>query len=554
MSLLMPADGTDWADAFGGRYRQASYQNQERRARRRARRRQPASKAIAAGDAEVAAAWARIEHRFAEAQRKPDFTAPLWQFIRSHAAAGNPDAKLVWRADCEPLFAERRQERLAEQRALVRQRMDEGFRWAGGLVGGNPDYVRAPFVYPGLVSERHPLYRLFVASTPRAARLRTGDTKAVVDRVGQKLLALDSPYVDASKSLRRVLRVEVDRGFAGGVAELAVAIAACGVCLPNFVVGHVDRAGRLLNPHLIWLIGDSVVFTHKGKTAPQALWKAVLRGLTARLLPVGADPGGLANPLRVKNPLSPLWHCSLLAEEPYTLAPDTRAGAPGLMALTPGLDLNGALAVLQDAATARRGRLPVADHPDPAVVSQSNAIFRHLSGVARDRIGWYRDQGNGIQDAFLQELLAEVRRIVPSGHAAEQQAVATAKSVARWTWDHFRPRTRCSTPEERQVRQAAGQAKGAATKRDVTLSVLVEVACRLIEDGKRPTQVAVAAAAGRSAGTARHHWPAILDALHQRHPEAPAAGGGLRLRSNGRIPAILADPPAVKPPAFVPRT
>jgi hypothetical protein len=301
MSLLMPADRTDWADTFGGRYRQASDQNQDRRARRRGRRRRAASKVISAGDAEVVAARVRIDHRFAEAQRKPDFAVPLWQFIRSHAAAGDPDARLVWRADCEPLFAERRQERLAVQRALVRQRMDEGFRWNGGPVGGNPDYVRAPFVYLGLVSERHPIYQLFVASTPRAARLRTGDTKAAVDRVGQKLLALDSPYVDASKSLRRVLRVEVDRDFAGGVAELAVAIAACGVSLPNFVIGHVDRAGRLLNPHLIWLIGDSVVFTHRGKPAHQALWKAVLRGLTARLLPVGADPGGIANPLRVKN-------------------------------------------------------------------------------------------------------------------------------------------------------------------------------------------------------------------------------------------------------------
>ena len=494
----MAADGTDWADGFGDRYRQASDRNQDRRARHRARRRRAASKVIGSDDAEVAAARARIDHRFAEAQRKPDFTATLWQFIRSHAAAGDPDARLVRRADCEPLFAERRQERRAMQRALVRQRMEEGFCWPGGPVGGNPDYVRAQFVYPGLVSERHPLYQLFVASTPRAARLRTGDTKAVVDRVGQKLLALDSAYVDASKSLRRVLRVEVDRGFAGGVAELAVAIAACGVSLPNFVVGHVDGAGRLLNPHLLWLIGDSVVFTHKGRTAPQALWKAVLRGLTAGLLPVGADPGGIANPLRVKNPLSPLWHSRVLAEEPYTLAPDTRAGAPGLMALTPGLDLNGASAVLQDAATARRGRLSVADHPDPAVVSQSNTVFRHLSGMARDRIAWYRDQGNGTQDAFLQELLAEMERIVPGGHSAERQAVATAKSVARWTWDHFRPRTRCSTPEERHTRQATGQAKGAATRRDATLCVLVEATWKLDRGRQAPTQVAVAAAAGRT--------------------------------------------------------
>jgi hypothetical protein len=185
------------------------------------------------------------------------------------------------------------------------------------------------------------------------------------------------------------------------------------------------------------------------------------------------------------------------------------------MALTPGLDLNGALAVLQDATMARRGQPPAADHPDPAVASQSNAIFRHLSGMAHDRVAWYRDQGNGTQDAFLQELLAEMRRIVPGGHAAEQRAAATARSVARWTWDHFRPRTRCSTPEERHARQAAGQTKGAATKRDTTLTALIDASRRLMESNQCLTQSAVARAAGRSERAVRSYWSIVLEANRQ---------------------------------------
>ena len=223
---------------------------------------------------------------------------------------------------------------------------------------------------PGRTDE-HPLLKLFVASTPRAARLQTGDTKARADRVGQKLLALDSAYVDANKPMARVLRVELDRTFAGGFAELAATVAACGVPAPNLVVGYLDPAGRLLNPHLIWLLEQAVVLTGQGRGEPQRLWRMVLDGLTAGLLPAGADPGGRSNVFRMKNPLCPAWDRCILAAEPYTLTPDPRAGAVGLPALAPALDLKGARARLQAASGERGDHLPALDHPDPAVAGRT---------------------------------------------------------------------------------------------------------------------------------------------------------------------------------------
>lgn len=511
-----PAGREAWDLAFLVSYQARRLQRQARRRRRRARRRHPSLAALAAREARLAAAQARIETRYAEARLKVGFTASLWQFITFLARSGEPDARRLWHAGTEPVLAEQRRARHAQLRAEVRSRLSLGYRWHGGAVAGNPAYPRAAFSYAGLVSEEHPLLRLFVASTPRAARLRTGDTKARVDQVGQKLLALDRAYVTTVRDMRRVLRVELDRAFDGGFAALAAAVAACGVPLPNLAVGYLDPAGRLLNPHLIWLLEHPVAFTDRGGQGPRRLWQAVLDGLTAGLLPIGADPGGRSNALHMKNPLSPLWDYRILAEAPYTLMPDTRDGAAGLDALAPALDLGGARARLEGARQEERATL-VADHPDPAVAGQSNVLFRRLSALARQRVVWHRDQENGTESGLCQELITEAFRLVPDGGAGEWRLSATARSVAAWTWRHYRPRafcTPCTTAGERRARQAAGQAKGAATRRDATLGVLVAAARRLVDQGRRPTQAAVAAAAKRSEGTVRAHWRAVVAAVH----------------------------------------
>lgn len=519
-----PSDGAAWTDAFVSLYRDRSRRNQERRLRRRQCTQEPSPAVVLAKEASLAAARERIAARFAEARQRRGFAATHWQFVEFQARAGDPDARLLRRAEYEPFFAERRRERRAFRQACIRQRLAEGFHWPGGEIGGNPAYRRDPFIYHGLVSDEHPILQLFVASTPRPPRLRTGRTKAEAAGTDSKVLALDSAYVNAGKAMRRVLRVELDRVFAGGFEALARAVGALGVPLPNLAVGHVDGRGHLLSPHLIWLIADSVPFTARGQRAQQDLWQAVLRGLTAALLPLGADPGGTSNPLRVKNPLSPLWHRAVLAEEPYSLTTDARPGAPGFAALVPDLDLAGAGASLRAATGADREHRPVAaDHPDPTVAGGSNRVFRGVRDLARRRVVWHRDQGNGTEEAFLRELVEAAMAMVLAGEAAARAAALTACSVARWTWKRYRPaRTRqpCATPEERRAWEAAGQAKGAATRRGATLAALVEAARRIAAAGERPTQAAVAGATGRSERTVRNHWPAVLAALAAAHAAA----------------------------------
>ena len=295
----VPTNRAWWGGAFSDTYDAKRDRKQERRARRRdareARGRAPSAKAVADRTARLADAQARIDARYAEARHRSQFTATPWQFIEFLAKTDDPDAKLLWHAECEPEWARLRRERHSQQNALVRLRLSVGYVSPGGLVGGNPAYKRPPFVHEGLVSEETLSSGSSWPVRHGPARLLTGDSKSRVERVGQKLLALDSPYVVTSGAMRRVLRVQLDRVFTGGFAELAGAVTGCGVPLPNIVVGYLDQAGQLLNPHLIWLLEDAVVFTEQGRKGPMALWRATLDALTAALLPIGADPGGRAN-------------------------------------------------------------------------------------------------------------------------------------------------------------------------------------------------------------------------------------------------------------------
>ena len=312
-----------WGSRYAELYKDKSRRNLEARWRR-AGPKTPSTATLAARAAKLAAARDRIDARFAEARRKPNFTSSWWLFVVFHARSGDADAKLVWRAECQEAWAEERRIQRARIRNAVYERLTHGFFWPGGPVGGNPDYTRSAFEYLGLVSDEHPILKLFAASTPRARNLRTGDTKLRQDRVGSKLLALDSPYVTTARTMSRVLRVDIDHVYPGGFVELADAITACGVPLPNIAVGHLDASGRLQRPHLIWLLEEAVTFTAKGRQGPKRLYRAVLNALTAALLPIGADPGGRTNVLRVKNPLCPAWSSAILAEAPFALAPDTR--------------------------------------------------------------------------------------------------------------------------------------------------------------------------------------------------------------------------------------
>jgi len=408
-------------------------------------------------------------------------------------------------SDDQRVFVDLARGRAKSKASVIELRWNRGFIWHGGPVGGNHTYQRQPFVHKGFISDQHPLLKLYVASTRRAAHLRTGATKAESEKTDSKLLALDEPYCETNKLMRRVLRVELDTVFESWSA-LEQALSSLGVPRANIMTGHQDQAGQIHRPHIFWLVADAVAFTPRSSKKHRGLFHAVLRSLTAELLPSGSDPGGLSNLDRHKSPVSPLWSRAIGAQEPYSLA-----------SLQTALPLSYASAKLSDAVRPAVTEL-MADHPDPAVAAQSNAVFRVLAPFARTQVRWFRDEKNGSLQEFAAELTLEALRLCGSSERAEKGACATAMAVAQWSWDNVinRPgRVACSTTEEVRQRQASGARAGAANRRASNEDVVVSAALRLrAQAGCAPTQAAVLAecrAHGiRGEKTIRRYWPAVL--------------------------------------------
>lgn len=409
------------------------------------------------GQLSIAGDW---EDRFALTNTTAQFKARARGKIGKAALDRDDPPKTDESRLLRELAAERRRSR----DAAVRMRREAGFVHRGGNVGGNPDYRRAPFVFRGLVSDEAAILKLFVTKTPRARHLLTGATKDIVEGTDSKLLALDSAYVTSTHRMRGVLRVEIDACFASWTA-IPMICAEADVPLPNIAVGYVDASGQVRNPHLLWLLENSVSFTPRARPAPKYLFTAALRGLTAALIPHGADPGGLSNGRRMKNPLSPLWNRIVFAGTPYNLAGFPQyANAP-------------TIAALQAVANPNRRR-PAQDHVDAEIAIQSNQVFRMLATWARQEVTAFRD--GGLRESFHTAVEDEAYRVCRGLNGdcrrAEHAIKRTAQSVARWTWEKYipaKPKPLALPKAEIQSRQAAAGKATAATRRSATETVIL---------------------------------------------------------------------------------
>ena len=462
----------------------------------------------------VAEARARlVAQHAASAATNPKFTATIATYIGFQASAGIADAKLVYAADCQPVFSDRRKARQALVAADVKLRLDRGFEWRGGAVAGNGDYIRAPFRYEGLLSDEHPILHHFVSKLPRARRLRVADDKAETYGLESKVLGLDSAYVEGNKSMVGILRIELDTDI--GLPEIREACDRLEVPRPNIVVGWQDSEGRYRHPHLLWLLHDSVPVVGPLCGRFLALYRGVCRGMTKALLSIGADVGGLSNLHRHKNPLSPLWDRAVLVEQPYDLGD-----------LKLSVDITVRMKVLHALSEEMRGEAvpaPVADHPVPEVAAQSNKLFAHLTGWARTQVVALRAAG-GERAEFDILVADEAYRFgaALAGDAARSEAVAlrTARTVSEWTWNVYRAPERKRAPMSGKAladAKAQGGRVVAERRRARSEDVIVAAAVRLAETGEVPTQAevlaAVAEAGIRGEKTIRRHWPAVLEAV-----------------------------------------
>ena len=144
----------------------------------------------------------------------------------------------------------------------------------------------------------------FVQSVHKPDLFRAGWDKAMVVPQPFKIEGLDMTYVEGNKIYRSMLRVDIDRTF-DSIEDLREQILSCGVPLPNIVSWVLDQSGdsveAIPRPHLIWLLDKPVWWKHG--SAATLHWKSALNRLTSALLGIGADPAGMLNPMRVKNPL-----------------------------------------------------------------------------------------------------------------------------------------------------------------------------------------------------------------------------------------------------------
>jgi len=437
--------------------------------------------------------------------------------------AGRGD-RLIQQAD--PAAAEERRqfvERARDTTARVDARFRIGFRWFGGYVSGKPGrggrgYWRSAFIHQGLVSTEHPILRLFVTKLHKARRLLTGNDKGAVTAGGPKVLALDDAYVHANAEMRGVLRVELDRDFVSW-DHLRQAILACDVPLPNIAVAHVHEVtGAVQAPHLIWLLEHSVCFTGRGRAGPQAAFRSALQRLTVALATAGADHGGLANALKMKNPLSPRWSRAVWGEEPHGSLASICAGLP----------------------EARGGTVAEAAGKDDAAEAEgSNSLFRQLRAFAFANVGRHHPdgEGTGSRGEFEQEVVTHGYEIADACCASERQARATAMKVATYAWGHFdggrwkmKQNWGVCAAQTKGLTEAEAKAVGgryaAARRREASVEKLVAAYRKLATvTGGEPSRAAVAGEAGLCVRTAERRWDEVMRtvALADSKPAARAA-------------------------------
>jgi len=373
----------------------------------------------------------------------------------------------------------------------VEARWRYGHVWGGGAVGGNHFYYRPAQVYRGLVSSEHPLLLLFVSKTHRARRLMTGATKSVMGGGDSKLLALDDAYTVGNAMMRGFLRVDLDDVFPS-VAAVFDACDQAEVPCPSIIVGHQRPDGGILKPHLIWLLEKSVTFCGRGLHGPRALWHGVLRGLTLALIPAGADPGALSNPMRVKNPVCPVWSRWIGEERPYSLDD-----------LKPGLNIRVTKEEMAAAAIAHP-RQPVEDVVvDPA--AGSNAMFVALKEFAAAHAGIRRGAG-GSAEEWHAELTLLAYQLADQCGRTERQARARAARVAEYSWTKA---TRPPLPAEEVTyrQQEAGRDSARRVGGEFEAKVIATYLNLRQQDSTCwPTQAEVAAAAVVSKSTVAKYW------------------------------------------------
>lgn len=398
------------------------------------------------------------------------------------------------------------------RRDLIHRRLAVGFEHFGGIVAGRH---HAPFTERGVRSEASHVLRRIVHATPRTSRMRVGRDKGAVWTTDSKLLGLDEPYIHLNAEVRSVFRIDLDHSFPSWgalrqeVADLALP------CLPSVAVAFEDETRRIERPHLLWLLpyNGGVWFSDDPSCRRDimSLWRGVHAGITKTLMPLGADPGALSNPDKIKCPLSPFWSVQVWNETAF----------PSLSEWAGWVDTSTSRdRMIRDSAAALSGMERTA----------SNALFaaaQELSfGTLRE---WHHaadaDYAGAIlrrdRDALAERLFRALVGRVSAAASNPKQGQAVLYRVATYAADHWDPsragrdgsrdRGACADAVEDvqgvAARQAVGARYAAGLRRSRSADAIREAIEAARAAGDAITVSGIARRSGMDRKTVRANWP-----------------------------------------------
>lgn len=265
-------------------------------------------------------------------------------------------------------FIAHRIEQSQQDRAEAKKRLEDGYVFDGGHIfsSGNALGTYHPaFTLHGFISNQDPILELALSKTPRARyasqynlakngrqTVMGGYEKDILAPYRKKLIGLDAPMIEWNKSMRGIFRVDLDFHFTN-ISTLVQNINDLGVPTPNLIVMTkptnnflaMDSDGGFISDpvemndetitscHAYWILRDSVCFTDNGSKRAKRAYVNTLREMTYRLQPIGADIGGLSNPMRGKNPFSPHMNTFIVHKDPYWLSGRDCVSADNLKSL-----------------------------------------------------------------------------------------------------------------------------------------------------------------------------------------------------------------------------
>ncbi|MBD8877665.1 hypothetical protein [Roseibium polysiphoniae] len=336
-----------------------------------------------------------------------------------------------------------------------------------------------------------------------------------------KVLALDEPWLVLNGKVRGVFRIDLDITFRGWdtlryeIEQLSLP------CLPHVVVGHELPDGSIERPHLLYFLpfGSEVWFDPEDPRCRRdimSLWRGVHAGITKAFLPLGADPGALSNPVRIKNPMSPFWDIQVWNEQTF----------PDLSEWASWVDTSTSRDAMIRESAERLSRLDK---------TASNALFTTLQRRAFEVLREMRTSNDPIYVETISSgnrgRLAEALfdRLVPeavtmASHPKQALAIlyrVTPFAATRWdpvraSRDERKDRGACAAEVEGlnlHERHAVGGRYGAAERARKSVQAIREAIAVLRAEGRKISKSEVSRRTGLSRPTIYAHWDEAISLL-----------------------------------------